>query len=222
MNYRIIDISCFLIFFAACVYCTSFYYYPTDLMWAPDNYGWLYYADYLFGNFTHFNLHHLCENLIGLFIIWFFFYSSSVDGFLDKTASLLVSALSVTICLYFFTDIGEYGGLSGALHGMVAYAALLRYIKDRDIKGFFLLVGLAAKLCADYFLPENLSFNELSQKLYGDTVLLEKFLGSQHDIHFSVCKEAHLYGSLGGLVLGFMRYFFTKNRDFVVSRSIDG
>ena len=105
---------------------------------------------------------------------------------------------------------------------MVAYAALLRYIKDRDIKGFFLLVGLAAKLCADYFLPENLSFNELSQKLYGDTVLLEKFLGSQHDIHFSVCKEAHLYGSLGGLVLGFMRYFFTKNRDFVVSRSIDG
>ena len=139
MNYRIIDISCFLIFFAACVYCTSFYYYPTELMWAPDNDGWLYYADYLFGNFTHFNLHHLCENLIGLFIIWFFFYSSSVDGFLDKTASLLVSALSVTICLYFFTNIDEYGGLSGALHGMVAYAALLRYIKDRDIKGFFLL-----------------------------------------------------------------------------------
>ena len=129
MNYRIIDISCFLIFFAACVYCTSFYYYPTELMWAPDNYGWLYYADYLFGNFTHFNLHHLCENLIGLFIIWFFFYSSSVDGFLDKTASLLVSALSVTICLYFFTDIDEYGGLSGALHGMVAYAA--EYMKSQ-------------------------------------------------------------------------------------------
>lgn len=220
MKYQILNIVLLLAAAFACIYCTYIYSSPSDLMWTRFDSDMLHWLSFLTANFTHYNNVHLYENVAGLFIIWLFFYSPNANTYADKTASLLFSCFAVTVGIAFFNQsIGTYCGLSGALHGMFAYAAILRYFRDGDAKGIILLIGLIIKLYIDFNWPE-LTFNELAQKVYGETITIEKQINPDRDFAYSTCGEAHLFGAIGGSVLAVIRsLFFGKDR-MIVGRSV--
>ncbi len=213
MKYKILDLTLLAIVVAACIFCSQIYPDPRQLEWTRYAWSDLYFwVSFLTGNFTHFTMQHLGENIAGLLLIWLLFYSQSVDDWFDKTLSLLVSALAVTIGIYFFAPhILVYAGLSGALHGMFAYAALLRWIKDGSFLGFLFLAGLAAKLYVDFFYPD-LTFTEITKNLYGEYAHLTFLIDPDKDFQYKVCGEAHLYGSIAGAVLAAIRYLCSSSR----------
>lgn len=220
MKNQVLSIILFLLAAGACIYCSVIYAHPADLMWTRYDHDLLHYLSFLTANFTHFDNVHLTENLIGLAIIWFLFYSPNVNTYPDKVASLLVSAIAVTCGIAFVNHtIGTYSGLSGALHGMFAYAAILRYFKDGDVKGIILIIGLIIKLYVDFNWPE-LTFNELAQKVYGETITIEKQINPDADFSYKTCGEAHLYGAIAGSVLALIRGLFFGKSSMIVGRSL--
>jgi|SRR5574344_105093 membrane associated rhomboid family serine protease len=153
---------------------------------------------FITANFTHFNMHHLAENIFAYVLIWFLFFGENSASYPTKLIALGISALTTTLGVYFFSNVSIYSGLSGALHGMVICACVLRLILDKDFKGAIVIAIVTAKIYIDFFYPE-FGFNELSQKLYGDSMRIQQFISSGSN-KFEVCAPSHLYGALGGLI----------------------
>ncbi|MCG9598031.1 rhombosortase [Vibrio sp. Isolate25] len=132
----------------------------------------------LTGNFTHTNYAHLGMNLAGLWVITYLF-KPRVTSLL---CVLFVISLSVGV-LNLTTSMTSYVGLSGVLHGIFAYYALLESLQGR--KGSWLLViGVLAKVGWEMTMGASQSTSEL--------------------INARVAVESHLFGALAGLVLAFV------------------
>ncbi|MFT5756287.1 MAG: rhomboid family GlyGly-CTERM serine protease [Alteromonadaceae bacterium] len=136
------------------------------------------------GHIFHTNGYHLLLNVLALIMLWALhgqFYNSRI-----YLLVLIISALTSSIGIHFFSlDIQRYVGLSGVLHGVFIWGAVMD-IKTKDKTGYILLVGVFLK------------------------ILHEQFYGASEDvaqlISASVAINAHLWGALGGVIIGIYSY----------------
>jgi rhomboid family GlyGly-CTERM serine protease len=128
------------------------------------------------GNLVHFDARHLVLNLAGLGLLWWLFIA---DARLRVWLGVaLAAALAVGAGLYLFAPGVEwYLGLSGALHGCWAAAAVFAWRRWR-LEALVTGALLAAKLAAEHW--------------YGP-------LSGTLDPMLPVIVVAHLDGALGGL-----------------------
>lgn len=129
------------------------------------------------GNLTHTNLYHLSMNLLGLWIISFIFRAHiEARQFLLVFIGLCLSVGSLLL----FTSMQIYVGLSGVLHGLFAFYALVEYRLGRKSNAL-LLIGLTAKI--------------LWEQWFGSATGSEALIGAK------VAIDAHLFGAISGVVL---------------------
>lgn len=132
------------------------------------------------GNFTHTNIPHLAMNLAGLWVISFIFKPDV------KSWLLALSAVSFSVgLLNLFSGMGTYVGLSGALHGLFVYYALLEVLNGRKSSAF-LVLGIIAKVSWEMTMGAPQSTSTLIQA--------------------RVAVEAHLFGLLSGLLFAWLSH----------------
>lgn len=145
------------------------------------------------GNIVHLGWGHVALNLMGLFMVWWFFISDFNN--LEWLWILTVSGLFVTVGLYLFNpQLIWYVGLSGVLHGLF-FAGGLRLLKKEFGFAATLLVFIAAKLIYEQLVGSLPGTSEMS----GGPVVV----------------DSHLYGAIGGVVgLILLQSFETLRRKY--------
>lgn len=134
----------------------------------------------LSGHLLHSNSYHLLMNIAGLMVMML------IHGALPQRLALLWQCLifstAISIGLWFFSpDIQLYVGLSGVLHALLCFGALLD-IRQGYRSGYLILVGVTAKIVSEqYFGPDA----ELSAKIAAEVAI-----------------NAHLYGAMIGVITG--------------------
>ena len=134
------------------------------------------------GNLTHTNFAHLAMDLAGLWVICFLFQ--------PKTKSFLLVFLYLSVVVgvsLLFTNITSYLGLSGILHGLFAYYALLEALRGRR-SSWLLVIGVVGKVIWEH--------------IFGPSATTSEW------IHAPIAIQAHLAGTVGGLVLALLWYVY--------------
>ena len=133
----------------------------------------------LTAHFVHLDVEHAVLNSLGVVLMWALFardYSPWRWAAIYSGAALAVSA-----GLWFRNpELQWYVGASGALHGVMT-AGTIAHLRRRDLDGWILAIFIVAKLAYEQFagaLP---------------------FAGTVNTI-----VDAHLYGAIGGVVLGLL------------------
>ena len=138
------------------------------------------------GHILHTNGYHLLLNLSALFMLWALhkhFYSIK-----NYTTLFLFCSVTTSIGLYYFDPtLIQYVGLSGVLHGVFVFGALMD-INAKDKTGYFLFIGVWLKIAHEQFYGASADVSNL--------------------IEASVAVDAHLWGALGGLLFGLI-YLYT-------------
>ena len=134
----------------------------------------------LTGNFVHLGSSHLWMNLAGLVLVvalvWQHF------SLLEWLSLIIFCSLTVGVSLWFFNpDVQGYVGFSGTLHGLIL-AGCLADLRSYPKSAAVLLVLIIGKL----------TWEQIGGALPGS----ESVAGG------SVLVDAHLYGAIGGAVLG--------------------
>jgi rhomboid family GlyGly-CTERM serine protease len=129
-------------------------------------------------HFFHTNGFHLLLNLAALMLLW------ALHGqfYTVKNYSLLFisSALICSAGMYFFSpDIRQYVGLSGVLHGIFVFGAMMD-VRQGDKTGYLLFVGVWLKIAHEQF--------------YGASDEVATLIDA------NVAIDAHLWGAIGGLL----------------------
>jgi rhomboid family GlyGly-CTERM serine protease len=132
----------------------------------------------LSGNLLHTNHWHLLMNLAGLWVI--------VLLYADHLSRAGLGWLFVSLCLLeglglygFYPELSAYVGLSGVLHGLFGFGAIMDV--SRGIKsGWLLLLGVIVKVG--------------HEQLFGASDQVRDMIGAR------VATESHLVGLLGGLL----------------------
>ncbi|WP_343033892.1 rhombosortase [Vibrio agarilyticus] len=146
------------------------------------------------GNFTHTNLVHLSINLAALWAIGWIFRPSW-----RETLALML-ALSVVIGLSnLFTNMSIYVGLSGVLHGLFSYWALSEALQGRR-SSWLLVTGIIIKVIYELW---NGASPQTAQWIEAD-----------------IATEAHAFGLLGGLVLGYITHYHKRYRSVQVKHGL--
>lgn len=137
-------------------------------------------------HFLHTNTMHLVVNLVGLFLVWMLYG----DYFLPLSSIARFNLLFFCLCvftslftLYLSETDGNFIGLSGVLHGLFLWG-VVQDIRMRVATGYLLLAGLLIKLGQEQF--------------FEDSALMANIINAD------VAVDAHLFGALSGLVLGFL------------------
>lgn len=134
----------------------------------------------LTGHFLHSNLYHLLMNLCGLFVIMLL--HAPLKQRLAFAWQVLILSLATSLCLWFFAkDLTLYVGLSGLLHAILCFGAVLD-IRQGFRSGILILLGVAVKLAFEQFVGPDA---ELAAKLAAEVAI-----------------DAHLYGAVCGTLLG--------------------
>ena len=133
---------------------------------------------FISANLLHTNGMHLLLNLIGLALIWALhgrYYSSR--GFVSL---LLLTSAGTTLGLYLNApDMMWYVGLSGALHGLFIYGAVMD-IRHQEKTGYLLLIGVVLKVADEQWRGASVQVSSL--------------------IDAAVAVDAHLFGAISGVV----------------------
>ena len=136
--------------------------------------------------FLHFSLTHLIFNCL-----WIYILGSKIEVIDGKAVFLvlfLISGLSSNLGQYFLTGNYLFGGLSGAVYGLLGYC----FILDLDNRG------------QRYDLPNALYIFMFIWLLVGFTGLLKIFgFGN-------VANIAHLVGMIAGFILGLVTKYIFK------------
>ncbi|WP_227006676.1 rhombosortase [Shewanella donghaensis] len=134
------------------------------------------------GNILHTNLWHLLMNLAGFWVI-LFLHEVHYKRHYFKLVSLFISlAILEGLGLYlFFPELKGYVGLSGLLHGLFTFGALLD-IRRGYKSGYLLLLGVFAKVSYEMYFGASEGVSEL--------------------INARVATESHLIGVISGLFCG--------------------
>ncbi|GGW59454.1 rhombosortase [Alishewanella tabrizica] len=150
------------------------------------------------GHLIHSNFYHLLMNLIGLILIMLIYAPLSQRLALGWQWVLL--SLSTSASLWLFSDdISVYVGMSGVLHGILCFGAILD-LRQGFRTGYLILAGVAVKL--------------IVEQVNGP----DSALAAQ--IAANVAIDAHLYGALGGMILA-MVCFYQTPRPLNVHRQTD-
>lgn len=138
------------------------------------------------GHLLHTNGYHLLLNLAALFMLWALhgrFYSIK-----NYTALFLFCSITTSIGIYYFDPtLIQYVGLSGILHGVFIFGAIMD-INAKDKTGYLLFIGGWLKIAHEQFYGASTDVSNL--------------------IEASVAIDAHLWGALGGLLFGVI-YLYT-------------
>lgn len=130
------------------------------------------------GHFFHTNAIHLLLNLTALVLLWALhgnFYTLKNYSLLFITSALICSAG----LFYFSPDVQQYVGLSGVLHGIFIFGAIMD-IRHKDKTGYLLLIGVLLKITHEQF--------------YGASEQVTTLIDA------TVAIDAHLWGAVGGLL----------------------
>ncbi|SEL03095.1 rhomboid family GlyGly-CTERM serine protease [Colwellia chukchiensis] len=143
----------------------------------------------LTGHFFHSNGNHLLLNISAVVLIW------ALHGqyYVHKTYffTVLICALVCSAGIHWWSlDITQYVGLSGVLHGLFIWGALMD-IKHKDKTGYLLLAAVIGKV--------------IHEQIYGASADLEQLIAA------NVATDAHLYGAIGGL-LAFVLYILKASK----------
>lgn len=136
------------------------------------------------GNLVHTNGYHLLLNLAGLTLLWLLFAEHfSIFLFLKI---FIWCCLGTSLGIYWYSpDLIWYAGLSGALHGVFAWGAC-RDITKNIFSGWLLLLGVLVKVIYEQIAGSATSMAEL--------------------IDANVAVDAHLYGTVSGILLFTVMY----------------
>ena len=144
----------------------------------------------LTGHFFHTNGNHLLLNLSGLVLLWALhghFYSIKNYALLFICCAVVCSA-----GLYFFAaDIKQYVGLSGVLHGVFVFGAIMD-ITHKDKTGYLLVLGMCLKLAHEQY--------------YGASEEVSSLINA------NVAIDAHLWGAVGGLLFSCCYWIVKQNK----------
>ncbi|WP_440874229.1 rhombosortase [Thalassotalea sp. PLHSN55] len=139
-------------------------------------------------HFFHTNLNHLLLNLGGLLLLW----SLHGHAYSVKNYSVLFifSALVTGLGIYFFNpEINQYVGLSGVLHGIFVWGAIMDVLQ-KDKTGYLLLIGVWLKIAHEQYFGAS-----------EDTIAL---------IAANVAVDAHLYGAIAGTIVAVITIILNK------------
>ena len=144
------------------------------------------------GHFFHTNGFHLLLNLAALVLLWALhghFYNVRSYSLLFITSALICSA-----GMYFFSpEIRQYVGLSGVLHGVFVFGAIMD-IRHKDKTGYLLFVGVWLKIAHEQF--------------YGASEQVSSLINA------NVAIDAHFWGAVGGLLFSSCYVLMTKEKIF--------
>ncbi len=130
------------------------------------------------GHFFHTNAFHFLLNGAAVIMLWALhghFYTIKTYSFV-----FIISALICAIGIHWFSlDINQYVGLSGVLHGLFIWGAIVD-IKAKEKTGYLLLFGILLKLAHEQF--------------YGASEDVASLIGA------NVAINAHLWGAIGGVI----------------------
>ncbi|TCI03309.1 rhombosortase [Corallincola luteus] len=140
------------------------------------------------GAMIHTNGYHLLMNVAGLVAITLLFGKtvSSVRGFVAWLSITVLSGLAIYLLV---PEVKWFVGLSGSLHGLLAWAALTQLPKHL-YSNIALLIGLTIKIVFE-------------QVTGGDT-------GTSELIGARVLIEGHLMGALSGVVVAFVTQILVR------------
>jgi len=145
----------------------------------------------LSSHFLHTNLNHYLLNISAVILLWMLhgqFYTH-----INYLVIFIVCAVTTTFGVYTFSpEITQYVGLSGVLHGVFVWGAI-KDIQHKEKTGYFLLAAVLVK------------------------VIYEQFAGPSEDISTlisaTVAIDAHLWGMIGGLLIGLTSLtFYQKHK----------
>ena len=132
----------------------------------------------LSGHLLHTNGYHLLLNLAALLMLWALhgrFYSIR-----NYATLFLWCSVTTSVGIYYLDPtLIQYVGLSGVLHGVFVFGALMD-INAKDKTGYLLFLGVWLKIAHEQFYGASTDVSSL--------------------IEASVAVNAHLWGALGGLV----------------------
>ena len=165
--------------------------------WVNNSLSWdrhglenLQYWRLITGHFVHTNFWHGCMNAIALAMALYIFGNSfSLKHWL---LAPLILCLTISLCLLIFEAwLSNYVGFSGVLYGVFAMCLIYTF-RQKPLLNSFLFFGLSWKV--------------ISQQMpHFDTDYLRSTIGA------AVIVEAHLYGYLGGIILGVSMLFADKH-----------
>lgn len=145
-------------------------------------------------NLLHTNFWHLVMNLAGLWVILF------LHEMHYRKKPRLVYVLFLSLCLleglglyYFYPNLLAYVGLSGVLHGLFTFGAMMDITKSYR-SGYLLLLGVFAKVYVEH--------------TYGASESLAELIGAR------VATESHGVGVASGIICAviWLAYLNIKNR----------
>ena len=147
---------------------------------------------FLSAHFFHTNGFHLTLNIAALTLLWALhghFYT-----FKTYFLCFCLSALVCSIGIYFFsTELEQYVGLSGVLHGLFVWGAILE-IQAKNKMGYLLLLAILLKI--------------IHEQLFGASADVAQLIAAK------VAINAHLWGAVGGglpaLIRGVILYMFPR------------
>ena len=140
------------------------------------------------GHLLHTNGYHLLLNLTALMMLWALhrrFYSLRI-----YSALFVFCSLSTSLGIFYYSaSLIQYVGLSGVLHGIFVFGALMD-IKTKDKTGYLLFIGVWLKIA--------------HEQIYGASTDVSDL------IEASVAIDAHLWGAIGGLLFTITYMIFFK------------
>ena len=144
----------------------------------------------LSGNIVHTNGYHLLLNLSGLTLLWALHGEHYRIGRFLKV--FVWCSLGTSAGLYLFSeDLIWYAGLSGALHGIFVWGALMD-IMNKMRSGWILLGGVALKV--------------IYEQISGSSAQVAALIDAK------VAIDSHLFGALSGLIIFTLMWLTAKKR----------
>lgn len=145
------------------------------------------------GHFLHTNGYHLLLNLSAIILLWAL--HGQFYRYLNYTSLFFISALTTSFGLYVFSpDLQQYVGLSGVLHGVFVFGAIMD-IHNKEKTGYLLFIGVWLKIAHEQY--------------NGASIEIAELIGA------TVAIDAHLWGAIGGLLFSLCYLFilFIKKKN---------
>lgn len=143
----------------------------------------------LSAHLVHLSMAHLLMNAAALILVGLLVGRSYHAGMWWMIYAILAIWISCGL-LFLDPELMRYVGASGVIHGLVACGAVAS-IRSNRFEAYLLLLGLAAKIAFEQWA--------------GPTATTESLIGGR------VITNAHLYGAIGGCLLGAIT--FVSRRD---------
>lgn len=134
------------------------------------------------GHFLHTNVNHYVLNSSAVILLWAL--HGQYYNLLNYSTVFVFSAITTSFGIYIYSpEITQYVGLSGVLHGLFIWGAI-KDIQHNDKTGYILLIAVVGKV--------------IHEQISGASESIATLISA------TVAIDAHLWGMIGGAVIGLM------------------